>query len=103
MIKIMKNSKLILPLMFSAFLMFSCNNGNSTAGTSPAMDSSSTNPTSNASDYHPDQRQEIPVTDSSNTIGTDTLNSSSSAPNTGTNKSYLDAKGNKSDSSKKHK
>lgn len=96
----MKNYKLILPLMLSSFFIFSCNNGSSTAGTSPAMDSTSTNPTTNASDYHPDQRQEIPVTDSSNTIGTDTLNSSAATPNTGTNKSYNDAKANK-DSSKK--
>ncbi len=88
--------------MFSAIFMFSCKSGSSTAGTSPAMDSFSTNPTTNASDYHPDQRQEIPVTDSSNTIGTDTLNSSTATPNTGTNKSYNDAKANK-DSTKKHK
>ena len=97
----MKTYKLVFTLMFSSLIMFSCNSGSSTAGTSPAMDSTSTNPTTNASDYHPDQRQEIPVTDSSNTIGTDTLNSSTAAPNTGTNKSFNDAKANK-DSSKKH-
>lgn len=75
--------------------MISCNNGNSSQSQTPGSDTTSTNPTTNASDYHPDQRQEIPVTDSSNTIGTDTLNSSAAPPNTGTNKSYNDAKANK--------
>lgn len=80
-------------------MILSCNNNNKkTEGQSPA-DTTGTNPTKNALDYSPDQRQTIPVTDSSNTIGTDTLNSSQSTPNTGTNKSYNSAKGNK-DSSK---
>lgn len=96
----MKKYTLLLSFVISAFFIFSCNN-NKTENQSPAtMDTTSTNPTTNSLDYHPDQRQEIPVTDSSNTIGTDTLNSSQAPPNTGTNKSYNDAKGNK-DSSKK--
>ncbi len=95
--------KLIFPLLLSSIIIFSCNNNknNTSSGTTPAMDTTSTNPTTNASDYHPDQRQEIPITDSSNTIGTDTLNASEATPNTGTNKSYNDAKANKDSS--KHK
>ena len=88
----------ILPFLLSSLLFFSCNN-NKTETQNPATDTTSSNPTTNASDYHPDERQHIPVTDSSNTIGTDTVNASESTPNTGTNKSYNDAKGNK-DSSK---
>lgn len=95
----MKSIK-ILSLLFSGLLFFSCNNNNNKTETqNPAMDTTSTNPTTNASDYHPDQRQEIPVTDSSNIIGTDTVNASESTPNTGTNKSYNNSKGSK-DSSK---
>jgi len=90
--------KLTLPILLSSFLIFSCNNKNSNknAGNqNPTTDTTSTNPTTNSLDYHPDQRQEIPSTDSSNTVGTDTVNSSVATPNTGTNKSYNDAKGNK--------
>ena len=98
----MKSIKLAVPLFISSFLIFSCNNSNSSQSQqSPGADTTSTNPTTNAQDYHPDQRQEIPVTDSSNVIGTDTINSSTATPNTGTNKSYNDAKANK-DSTKKH-
>ena len=61
----------------------------------PVTDTTSADPTTNSLDYHPDQRQEIPSTDSSNTIGTDTINSSQATPNTGTEKSYNDAKENK--------
>lgn len=68
----------------------------------PVMDTTSTNPTSNSQDYHPDQRQTIPSPDSSNVVGADTINASTATPNTGTQKTYNDAKGNKSknDSSK---
>jgi hypothetical protein len=88
----------IVPLLLSSLLFFSCND-NSSETQNSVMDTTSTDPTTNASDYHPDQRQHIPVTDSSNTIGTDTINASESTPNTGTNKTYNDAKGNR-DSSK---
>ncbi len=81
--------------------MIACNNNtNKNEGTSPGVsDTTSNNPTTDASDYHPDERQHIPTSDSSNTIGTDTINSSVATPNTGTTKSYNDKKGNK-DSSK---
>jgi hypothetical protein len=88
----------ILPFLFSSLLFFSCNN-NSSETQNSVVDTTSTDPTTNASDYHPDQRQHIPITDSSNTIGTDTINASEATPNTGTNKTFNDAKGNK-DSSK---
>ena len=39
------------------------------------------------------KRQEIPATDSSNVIGTDTIGASESTPNTGTVKSANDQKG----------
>ncbi len=82
--------------MLSSFLIFSCNNNkNKTPNQNPVADTTSTNPTTNSLDYHPDQRQHIPSSDSSNTIGTDTINSSETTPNTGTNKSYNNAKGNK--------
>ena len=80
--------------------MTACNNMNedSNDSSSPGVnDTTSTNPTDNALDHHPDQRQKIPVTDSSNTIGTDTVSSGSVAtPNTGTQKSYNDKKGDSS-------
>lgn len=100
----MKIINLALSLFTGSILIFSCNNGSSSSNAqqSPGLDTTSTNPTSNAQDYHPDQRQTIPVTDSSNVVGTDTINSSTATPNTGTNKSFNDAKGNK-DSTKKHK
>jgi len=80
--------------------MIACNNTNSTENASPAVtDTTSNNPTTDATDYHPDERQHIPTSDSSNTIGTDTINGSVATPNTGTQKTYNDKKGNK-DSSK---
>lgn len=82
--------------------MIACNNNSNdkNAGTSPGVnDTTLNNPTTDATDYHPDESQHIPKSDSSNTIGTDTINSSVATPNTGTNKSYNDKKGNK-DSSK---
>ena len=90
--------KLTLPILLSSFFTLSCNNNNdnkNAGNQNPTTDTTSTNPTTNSLDYHPDQRQEIPSTDSSNTIGTDTLNSSQATPNTGTNKLYNDAKANK--------
>jgi hypothetical protein len=95
--RIMKIYKIILPLLLSSFFILSCNNNsNDNAGNqNPVTDTTSADPTTNSLDYHPDQRQEIPSTDSSNTIGTDTINSSQATPNTGTEKSYNNAKGNK--------
>jgi len=96
----MKLHKSIFPLLMSSVLCFGCNSNNTTATNSSATDTTSTNPTGNAEDYHPDQRQEIPATDSSNVIGTDTIGASESTPNTGTVKSANDKKGAK-DSTKK--
>lgn len=97
----MKTCRHIRTLLFSGLLIVSCNNNNNKTQTqNPTMDTTSTNPTTNSLDYHPDQRQVIPATDSSNTVGTDTINSSQATPNTGTNKSYNNKKGNK-DSSKR--
>jgi hypothetical protein len=93
----MKMYKLLFPVLLGSFFIFSCNNNsNENAGNqNPATDTTSTNPTTNSLDYHPDQRQQIPSSDSSNIIGTDTLNSSEATPNTGTEKSYNNAKANK--------
>lgn len=94
----MKALKILFPSFLSLFFMIACDNSNTNDGTStnttPGTDTTSTNPTNDALDYHPDQRQQIPVTDSSNTIGTDTINGSTATPNTGTDKSYNDKKGN---------
>ena len=85
-------------------MMTACNNSNDNASnnnSSPGVnDTTATDPTTDAMDYHNDQRQRIPVTDSSNTVGTDTINGSVSTPNTGTQKSYNDAKGNEDSSQK---
>jgi hypothetical protein len=93
----MKPTKFLFATIISIAMMSACDNSNNKAeGTSPGVnDTTSTNPTTDALDYHPDQRQHVPATDSSNTIGTDTINSSVSTPNTGTQKSYNDKKGNK--------
>ena len=97
----MKEAKFVMPVVLSVICLSACNNNNTTTeGTSPGVnDTTSTNPTSNAEDYHPDQRQHIPATDSSNTIGTDTISGAEATPNTGTQKSYNTQKG--KDSSKK--
>ena len=72
----MKTYKSILPaVLLSSFLFFSCNN-DKTDSSSTELDSTSTNPTNDAADYHPDQTQEIPRTDSSNIIGTDSIGDS---------------------------
>ena len=89
---IMKLPKFIFPFLLSCLVWSACNNGNTATDTS-ATDTTSTNPTGNAEDYHPDQRQEIPATDSSNVIGTDTIGASEATPNTGTVKSANDQKG----------
>ena len=95
----MKPAKLLVALIVCiSCTMAACNNDNKdkTEGTSPGVnDTTSTNPTTDAMDYHPDQRQQIPPADSSNTIGTDTINGSVSTPNTGTQKSYNDKKASK--------
>ena len=91
----MKVFKIIFPFFLSCFLCFSCNNDTKTAGDDIATDTTSTNPTESAEDYHPDQRQKIPVTDSSNIIGTDSIGASESTPNTGTVKTLNDKKGTK--------
>jgi hypothetical protein len=96
----MKEVRFIIPLLLSMMCLCACNNnGDNTESTSPGVnDTTSTNPASNAEDYHPDERQHIPVTDSSNTIGTDTISGAEATPNTGTQKSYNTQKG--KDSSK---
>ena len=71
----MKLHTLILPFLLSCLVYAGCNNNNTTTDTS-ATDTTSTNPTENAEDYHPDQRQSIPATDSSNVVGTDTIGAS---------------------------
>jgi len=93
----MKPAKFLIVLIIGiSFSIIACNNNNKPEGTSPGVnDTTSTNPTTDAMDYHPDQRQHIPSADSSNTIGTDTINGSVSTPNTGTQKSYNDKKASK--------
>ncbi|MBV9961471.1 MAG: hypothetical protein JO072_04420 [Parafilimonas sp.] len=95
----MKALKIILPLFLSFCFMTACNSNSSNTTSSVVNDTTSNNPTTDALDYHDDQRQHIPTPDSSNTIGTDTINGSVATPNTGTQKTYNDKKGNK-DSSK---
>ena len=90
----MKLPKSIPTILFAGFMLFSCNN-NKAAGENPVSDTTGTNTTSNAEDYHPDQRQEIPVTDSSNVVGTDSIAASESTPNTGTVKDLNAKKGTK--------
>ncbi len=71
----MKAIKVLLASSISVLMMAACNNSSSISATVNGNDTSSANPTTNAQDYHPDQRQEIPTPDSSNTIGTDTIKS----------------------------
>ena len=68
----MKLPKSLLSILFAGFMLFSCNN-NKAGGENPVSDTTGANTTSNAEDYHPDQRQEIPTTDSSNIVGTDSI------------------------------
>lgn len=72
----MKSIKILIPSLLCISFMIACNNGNNTKQTnsSAVNDTTSNNPASDAMDYHPDQRQEIPISDSSNVIGTDTVN-----------------------------
>jgi len=90
----MKLQTFILPFLLSCLVYYGCNNNTSTSDSS-ATDTTSTNATENAEDYHPDQRQHIPATDSSNVVGTDTMSASEATPNTGTVKSANDKKGTK--------
>jgi hypothetical protein len=90
----MKALKIILPSLLSISLMIACNgnesNETNSDGTSPGVnDTTSSDPTTDALDHHPDQRQNIPVTDSSNTIGTDTVSKTMATPNTGEVKDSL--------------
>jgi hypothetical protein len=96
----MKAVKFIMPVLFSMMFLSACNNNeNTNEGTSPGVnDTTSNNPTTDAMDAHPDERQHIPIPDSSNTIGTDTISGAEATPNTGTQKSYNTQKG--KDSSK---
>jgi len=96
----MKAVKFIMPVLFSMMCLSACNNNeNTNEGTSPGVnDTTSNNPTTDAMDAHPDERQHIPIPDSSNTIGTDTISGAEATPNTGTQKSYNTQKG--KDSSK---
>ena len=96
----MKAVKFIMPVLFSMVCLAACNNDeNTNEGTSPGVnDTTSNNPTTDAMDAHPDERQHIPIPDSSNTIGTDTISGAEATPNTGTQKSYNTQKG--KDSSK---
>jgi hypothetical protein len=91
--KYMRATNFFISLLLSTSLMVACNNNNNNKeDNNPEVnDTTSNNPTTDAMDYHPDQRQQIPTTDSSNTIGTDTINSSEATPNTGTQKSYNDS------------
>ena len=73
--------------------MIACSNNTTQTDSSAVNDTTSNNPVTDATDHHPDQRQEIPISDSSNVIGTDTINGSVATPNTGTNKSYNTQKG----------
>ena len=94
----MKTTRKFVPFILALGLMIACNNDSKSTNnaTSPGVsDTTSTNPTSNASDYQPDESQHIPATDSSNTVGTDTINSSESTPSTGTAKTYNNKKGSK--------
>jgi len=96
----MKAVRFIMPVLFSMVCLAACNNNeNTNEGTSPGVnDTTSNNPTTDAMDAHPDERQHIPIPDSSNTIGTDTISGAEATPNTGTQKSYNTQKG--KDSSK---
>jgi len=96
----MKAIKISLPFLLNILFIMACNNKTDNNSGTGVNDSTLTDPTTNAMDHHPDQRQEIPLPDSSNTVGTDTISGSQATPNTGTQKSYNDAKGN-ADSLKK--
>jgi hypothetical protein len=90
-VKRMRSIRILLPLFFSMVYLTACNNSDNGSASPGVDDSTSSNPVSDEMDHHPDERQHIPITDSSNTIGTDTINSSESTPNTGTQKSYNDS------------
>ncbi|MEP6465859.1 MAG: hypothetical protein ABJB05_06120 [Parafilimonas sp.] len=87
--------KVLIPSLLSVCCIVACNNKKAEPASVGVADTTLGNPTTNALDYNPDQRQTIPKSDSSNTVGTDTINSSVATPNTGTMKSYNDKKGSK--------
>lgn len=71
--KDMKLIRFALPFLASGMLITACGNKTDTTTGTSVTDTTLTDPTNNAMDYHPDQRQQIPLPDSSNTIGTDTI------------------------------
>jgi hypothetical protein len=70
--KSMKLIRFALPFLISSLFITACGNKTNTTSDTGANDTTMSDPT-NALDYHPDQRQSIPLPDSSNTIGTDTI------------------------------
>lgn len=87
---------MLLPVFAVAMLVTACGNDNDKTGVGADTgleDTTMSNPTTNALDYHPDQRQQIPRPDSSNISGTDTISGTQATPNTGTQKSFNDQKG----------
>ena len=71
----MKSIKILIPSLLCITFMIACESNNTEQTSSAAIgDTTSNNPASDAMDYHADQRQEIPISDSSNVIGTDTIN-----------------------------
>ena len=93
-VKNMKAYTFLFLALSASFFGSGCNS-NREGDVNPTLDSTSSNPTTDALDYHPDQTQEIPRTDSSNIIGTDSVGASESIPNTGTVKTYNTKKGTK--------
>lgn len=72
--KSMKLIRFALPFLISSLFITACGNKKTDTTTDAGVnDTTMTDPTNNALDYHPDQRQNIPLPDSSNTIGTDTI------------------------------
>jgi hypothetical protein len=91
--KSMKLIRFALPFLISSLFITACSNRTNTTTNTGVNDTTMSDPTNNALDYHPDQRQNIPLPDSSNTIGTDTISGAVATPNTGTQKSFNDQKG----------
>jgi len=89
----MKALKFIIPFLMIFFMACNSNNNSSEDASPGVNDTTSSNPAGDAMDAHPDQRQHIPLPDSSNVVGTDTISGSVATPNTGTDKRYNDLKG----------
>ena len=70
--KSMKLIRFALPFLISSLFITACGNKTNTTTDTGVNDTTMSDP-NNALDYHPDQRQNIPLPDSSNTIGTDTI------------------------------